>query len=104
MTTAINKSEITDLLLKMATKKGACRKRKWSKSGSLSLLWEVEYEGFPLTKQLAVNTGVRSCAACDDVRRVSIGLAFVLLCYGWFHGEYLPQRVLRSYNTSHMVL
>ena len=26
----------------------------------------VKYAGFPLNKPMAVNTGLRNCAACDD--------------------------------------
>ena len=31
-----------------------------------SILWGVENGGFPLTKPVAVNTGLRNCAACDN--------------------------------------
>jgi len=31
-----------------------------------SILWGVKNASFPLTEPMAVNTGLRNCAACDE--------------------------------------
>jgi len=36
----------------------------------------VENEGFPLTKPVAVNTGLRNCAACDATYDVETSVEF----------------------------
>jgi len=63
-------------LLKIAAEKGACRKRKWSKTGSLSLLFDAVYA------RLNVNVALGRPTSSSSV--FSSGL----------HGEYPPSKAV----------